>query len=90
MIKGCQKRIIKIKDTKSHIFEEAYFILKNGASDTVSQKDIIYEATSIINKYSVSGASPKRAKKGIKHLLYFLAGIFMGAAIFFSVYLLFL
>ncbi len=90
MIKGCQKRIIQIKDTKSHVFEEAYFVLKNGASDAISERDIICEATSIINRYSQSGASPKKTKKSIKNLLYFISGVMTGALILLSVYLLFL
>ena len=90
MIKGCQKRIIQIKDTKSRVFEEAYFVLKNGASDAVSEKDIISEATSIINRYSQSGASPKRAKRSLKGLFYFLTGTAIGFILFLCIYLLFL
>ena len=90
MIKGCQKRIIQIKDTKSQVFEEAYFVLKSGASDAVSEKDIISEATSIINRYSQSGVSPKRAKRSLKGLFYFLTGTAIGFILFLCIYLLFL
>ena len=32
MIKGCEKKIIYLKDTKSEYFEEAYFVVKPQAS----------------------------------------------------------
>ena len=90
MLKGAQKRMIVVKTADSRIFEEAYFVLKNGASDAVSEKDIISEATSIINRYSQSGASPKRAKRSLKGLFYFLTGTAIGFILFLCIYLLFL
>lgn len=78
MIKGCQKKIIQIKDTKSPVFEEAYFVLKNGVTDAISEKDIISEAMSVINRYSKSDISPHRIKKGIKKPVYFFVGIAIG------------
>ena len=49
MIKGCQKRIIQIKDTKSKLFEEAYFVLKKE-NVAVQGKDMVSEATRIIRQ----------------------------------------
>ena len=32
MVRGCQKKIIHLRDTGSDLFEEAYFILKERIS----------------------------------------------------------
>ena len=48
MIKGCEKKIIYLKDTKSEFFEEAYFVVKPQSS-TKKECDIISEATRIVN-----------------------------------------
>ena len=48
MIKGCEKKIIYLKDTKSEYFEEAYFVVKPQASGE-KECDIILEATRIVN-----------------------------------------
>jgi len=88
MIKGCQKRMIKIKDTKSIIFEEAYFVLRNEIADSVSKKDIISEATAIINKYSQPSRPTKKVQRPIKNLLWLFSGAIIGAAVLFCISLL--
>lgn len=90
MIKGCQKRIIQIKDTKNPVFEEAYLVLRSGYSDTVCEKDIISEATSIINRYSKPQGTYKKARKSLKNILWFISGAIIGSSVFLCVYLLFL
>lgn len=47
MIKGCQKKIIHLKNTDCPFFEEAYFILKDDLDDSVPSDDIIKEAQRI-------------------------------------------
>lgn len=49
MIKGCERRIIYIRDTGSAVFREAYFILRDGAP-SVPQKDMVAEAERIIRE----------------------------------------
>ena len=48
-MKGCQKKVIYIKNTGSDIFEEAYFIIKekNGAS---VGGDFVREANRIVDE----------------------------------------
>ena len=50
VMKGCQKRIIVMKNTGSNIFDEAYFILKDSAlrSPGISEHDMVGEAARII------------------------------------------
>lgn len=52
MIKGCQKRVVWVRNTESDWFDEAYFVLSEKAvekkkSDT-NEPDIITEANRII------------------------------------------
>lgn len=47
MIKGCQKRIVFLKDTGSDYFEEAYFVIKPSVNPI--NTDIVSEATRIVN-----------------------------------------
>ena len=46
MIKGCQKKIIFLKDTGCDVFEEAYFVIKNEY-EGMNNGDIVSEATKI-------------------------------------------
>ncbi len=48
MLKGCQKKIIFLKDTGSDFFEEAYFVIK-PEYDGMNKDDIVCEATKIAN-----------------------------------------
>lgn len=50
MIKGNQKKVIHIKNTESRIFDEAYFILKEGILLSVPENDMINEANRIIEE----------------------------------------
>ena len=91
MIKGCQKRIIQIKDTKNKLFEEAYFVLKCEVNDSlIHSKDIINEATMVINNYSNEGSSSKSSSKKISRVLWFFIGFVLSFVITLSVYLLFI
>ncbi len=83
MIKGCQKRMIFIKNTGCDLFDEAYFVLKNDIPATEdTQNDIIRTATAIINEHEFPFSKRKRVKKKrSKALLFFLLGALLGASI---------
>ena len=52
MIKGCTKRVIVVKDVRSDIFEEAYFILRPSQQSNAPEKssnDILTEANRIVS-----------------------------------------
>ena len=79
MVKGCQKKTIHIKDTGSRYYEEAYFVLKPGVSDTkISSRDMISEAVRIAGE-SLDSAAPSGAERP-RGLLQFLAGLALGGA----------
>ena len=49
MIKGCEKRMIYIRDTGSSVFAEAYFVMRDGGC-AVPYGDMVAEATRIIRE----------------------------------------
>lgn len=81
MIKGCQKKIIQIKDTKSKFFEEAYLVLKNDCKYGEKSVDIVSEATSIINRYSSESSVKKHSNKRMVKILMFIFGAIIGASL---------
>lgn len=52
MLRGCQRRVIHLRDTKSPLFDEAYFIIceKLEVEHQPSEKDIIKEAKRILGQ----------------------------------------
>ena len=65
MTRGCEKRIIHIKDTDSALFEEAYFVLRSGVTrkrQPHSEDQMIKEANRLI-KDSLTFAYPSKSEK---------------------------
>lgn len=61
MIKGCQKKMVIVKNISSDIFDEAYFILKDdGKYDSVKNDDMISEANRIVSQSTLC-VPPKEA-----------------------------
>lgn len=82
MVKGCQRRTIHIKDMQSRFFEEAYFILKPGVSDSsCSGEDMIEEAVKIASNSIVSLSGKKRGRIHRPSLVSFVAGVALGCFI---------
>jgi hypothetical protein len=71
LFKGCQKKMILLRDTKSKIFDEVYFVLKSDADieSDVSESDMIKEAGRIIdaNMLSLYYTHDKSKKTNEKH-----------------------
>ena len=87
MIKGCSRRMIVLKDTKSEYFDEAYFMLKSGKLPTRArgEKDFIAEANKIVLRASGEKTTPAKPS-GKKN---FFAGFFAGAGVSLSLFALF-
>lgn len=79
MLKGCQKKIIFLKDTGSDFFEEAYFIIKNEY-EGMNDIDIISEATKIANGIYQSRDFKKSHRQGL-YSLFLSMGMLVGVAI---------
>ena len=81
MIKGCQKKIVFLKNTGSKLFDEAYFIIRDSINlDGISDGDMIDEANRIIDE--CIGENEK--KTGVRSIVFrfvkrsalpFLAGV---------------
>lgn len=50
-MRGCEKRVIHLKKTNSHLFDEAYFIVKREAElSSFGESDMVLEANRIIKE----------------------------------------
>lgn len=76
MIKGCQKRIVFLKNTGSEYFDEAYFVLKPDALER-DEADIVSEATKIANMALDRGSRGLKHER-IKRLGFFALGLAIG------------
>ncbi len=88
MLKGTQKQIIFLKDTKSGIFDEAYFIVKPSGVDGLSRSDMIQEANRIISSHLITEDpfTKKRKKKNTLPLWFTLLGVCIGILLSVAVY----
>lgn len=78
-MRGCQKRVIYMKNTGSRHFEGAYFVLRQNAEE-VSDTDMISEANRIINEnFKAGGRIKPRSVR--RYLFSFLLGAVISLAI---------
>ena len=81
-MRGCQKKVIYLKNTGSEVFDEAYFVLK---SDTDIERraagDIIREANRIIDE-NIGKKKRINLKRYILPLAAFILGAILSAVIF--------
>ena len=84
MVKGCRKSIVYVKNTGSEYFKEAYFILNEGDLALPEERDLVREATRIIEeKYSQNEEKGKGILSRIKKsLVPFLVGLGVGLTAF--------
>lgn len=96
MIKGCNKRVIVMKETGNEMIEEAIFILKAvSGKNTVCDNDIVKHANSILEKsmfderFSLLSMNVSKEPKPVKkHTVFFTGmavGIIISAAVFFII-----
>ena len=88
MIKGCEKRVVWLRNTESDIFEQAYFILSEASrGKSCTESDIVAEAKRIIGRTPVSGwweeAEPETKKRrhpsALVKFAFFVLGFSIGA-----------
>ena len=81
MLRGCQKKVIFLKNTGNQLFEEAYFVIK-PEFEGVSEFEIISEATKIANSCGANEKlKKKRSKRGGFYFFLFSLGFFCGALV---------
>lgn len=49
MVRGCQKRIYYIKDPRSALFTEAYFVLKSDGKTLPGERELAVEAARLVD-----------------------------------------
>ena len=85
MVRGCQKKMVYLKSTGSDVFEEAYFVVRDGALAGVDECDMVKEANKILSEcVSLEEKCSARQKiKGFikKWITPFLGGMTVGIII---------
>ncbi len=85
-MKGCQKKVIFLKNTGSYLFDEAYFIIsREGERTPLSEDSMIFEANRIIENNRDTGEE-YRTKGGrfLSFLLPFVIGAVITSVLFVS------
>ena len=84
-MRGYQKKVIFLKDTGSHLFDEAYFVVsREGEAAHIEQSDMVFEANRII-KESLEGKELRVRGEGKRLFWSFLIPFFLGAIITFTI-----
>ena len=83
MIKGFNRRVVVMKNPDSHLFEEAYFIVKENAVCGKRDSGALDAAKKIVRQMEEENAYGKEKRKSdrIKALLFLLLGIIVGILI---------
>ena len=83
IVRGCQKKVIFLKNTGSHLFDEAYFIVSRACEDArIVEGDMVCEANRIIDEsLGIYGSGRKRGGAGrmLSFLFPFLLGVLISA-----------
>ena len=91
-MRGYQKKVIYLKNTGSHYFDEAYFVMsREGESAASNHFDMVLEANKIISE-SLGDTIPEGRGKDrgfVSFLLPFLLGIVFSLAIALTIYFVF-
>ena len=67
MVRGCQKKIIYVKNTDSKVFDEAYFVLSDKIPEATEECDMVEEANRILGE-CVSYKEKRRIFATVKNI----------------------
>lgn len=81
MVRGCEKRVVFLKNTGSEYFEEAYFVLCSCA-DGISEKDMIAEANRIIEDAENKRDNRKARILSRSNVISFVSGLVISSLAF--------
>lgn len=82
MVRGTQKRIVYVKNTGGAVFEEAFFVVKDGKESGLSDGDMLGEATRIIEEHTVRGGRrEEERRKNFPAWLFFLFGMLLSLVV---------
>ncbi len=60
MVRGCQKQIYYVKNPRSPLFAEAYFILRGKEGPAPGEAEMAAEAQRIVEEFSHTGSPSQR------------------------------
>ena len=92
MVRGCQKKIIYLKNTRSDIFDEAYFVIKEDMIERMpaDDTDMVKEASRIIDENDIFIREKYISKTpAIKPFAAFLAGVCAAVSAVMLIYFIF-
>ncbi len=82
MVRGCQKKIIYLKNTRSDIFDEAYFVIKDSTLyESNNECDMVEEANKILNEafdFEEMNGRKRLVRFLKKNAIGFIAGLIIG------------
>ena len=86
MVRGCQKKIIYLKNTNSEVFDEAYFVVNDKVLDKdITECDMVKEANRILDECIYIEEKSNILLRSLdfirKIIIPFLIGIFFGVSI---------
>ncbi len=87
MVKGCERRVVYLKNTDSSVFEEAFFVMKDAKTQKPpSSMEMVREANRILSEnMTVEGIlcdSPSSSLSIRQACLSFLSGVVFASGIF--------
>jgi hypothetical protein len=87
MVKGCERRVVYLKNTDSMVFEEAFFVMKDAKTEKPpSSTEMVREANRILSEnMTVEGMlrEPSSPSLSLKQAcLSFLSGVVFSSGIF--------
>ena len=77
-MRGSEKKVIYVKDTGSKLFEEAYFVLRRGVSESADGSDaadMVREASRIVEEGRFSYPATARRARLRRAVTVFFAGV---------------
>ena len=78
-MRGYQKKVIFLKNTGSHLFDEAYFVVsREGEAAHIEQSDMVFEANRIIRE-SLEDKEQRVRGENKSFFLSFIIPFFLGA-----------
>ncbi|MBQ2719504.1 MAG: hypothetical protein IJF73_05495 [Clostridia bacterium] len=69
MVRGCEKRVVRLLRTDSEYFEEVFFVLKDGVREGEMGGDIVREATRLLSECCGARPPRRRPREGTCFLL---------------------
>lgn len=90
-MKGYQKKVIFLKNTGSHLFDEAYFVVsRQGEEAAIGQSDMVVEANRIIREsMGIDTQSARKREKTWSFFPPFFLGVLASSAVTLIFYLIF-